>query len=188
MHCDCGQLVTLIAQQRLSLGDVTRRQCGGSISRLTVNGQTKESSGAGGGAKGAKDTSKAGQKVLLTLVGNIVSDFGANGSHGIGASSQSSQVTSLKSTTTVQDHANLLVSSDFARGQAAAVRQHLKVAGKVGFPERNVDKITTLSSVQLSHGLHHTASQEGITLGGLLNDVRRKNLWDDDVRAKSRHD
>ena len=124
----------------------------------------------------------------MALVGNVVSDLGADGGHGIGTSSQGCQVTSLKSTATVQDDADLLVSSDLAGGQRSAIGQHLEVAGKVGFPEGDVDKVTTLSCIQLRQGLHHTASQKGITLRGLLDDVRRKNLWDDDVRAKSRHD
>jgi hypothetical protein len=88
----------------------------------------------------------------------------------------------------VQDDSYLLVGGDLARRQRGAVRQHFKVAGKVCFPEWDVDIVTALCGIQLSHWLNHTASQEGIAEGGLLNDVRRENLRDDDIRAKSRHD
>ena len=88
----------------------------------------------------------------------------------------------------MQDHADLLVSLDLARGEAAAIGQHLEITGKVCFPEGNVDEITALGGIQLRQRLHHTGSQEGITLSGLLNDIRSKDLGDDDVRAKGRHD
>jgi len=172
------------AQQAAGLGDLTGAK---GCSSGGVETQRAECRAVATG-QSAEAPINASDQILLALVGDVLSNFGADGGHGIGTSGKSSKVTSLKSTTTVQDHANLFVSRDLARGEAAAISQHLEIAGKVGFPERNVDEITALSGIQLCHRLHHTGSQEGITLSGLLNDVRRKYLGDDDVRAKSRHD
>jgi hypothetical protein len=91
------------------------------------------------------------------------------------------------STTTVQDHANLLVSSDFAGGQAGGIRKNFQIAGEVGFPERNIHEIAAFGCIEFSHGLSNTASQKLVLLGALLNDVGRKNFGNDHIGAKSRH-
>ena len=174
----------MVTQQRTSLSHLTGTK--GSHAAQVKRQRSKCSAGVGG--QTAKHAFEAFDQILLPLVGHIGGNLGADGSHGVSAGGKGSQVTSLKGAATVQDHANLLVSGDFARRQRGAIRQHFKVAGQVGLPEGDVDVVTTLGSVQLSHGLHHTGCQEGITQGGLLNDVRRENLGDDDIRAKSRHD
>ena len=61
-----------------------------------------------------------------------------------------------------------------------------------GWYTRPIDKLastefTSFGGVKFCHRLHHTASQEGITLSGLLDDVWGKNLGDNDVRSKSSH-
>ena len=178
----------MIAKDGAGFSDVTGAQRSRGISGLGIDAEIEESRAAGVGVQAAEHAGKAGQQILLTLVSNVISDLGADGGHGVTSGCQRSEITSLECAPAVQDHADLFIGSDLAGGQRGAIGQHLEVAGEVGFPERNVDEITTLGSVQLRHGLHHTGCQEGITQGGLLNNVRSKNLGDDDVRAKSRHD
>ena len=127
MNNDGSQLVTLVAQQGLTLNDLTCSQLSGGVAGFAVNGQTCISSRAGV-TNSTKHTSQAGQKILLTLVGNVVSNFVADSSHRVRTGSHSGQVARLESTTTVQNDADLLVSFDLAGGQGRAIRQTLKIA------------------------------------------------------------
>ena len=87
----------------------------------------------------------------------------------------------------MQNHASLTISGDLAGGQRGAVRQNLKVSRKVCFPEGDVHEIAALGCIEFSHGLHNTASQEGIFSGTGLNNVGGENFGNDDIGPKGRH-
>ena len=132
-----------------------------------------------------QNTGEAGQ-ILSTLV-DVISNLVADSSYRVRTSSQSGQVL-IECSSTMKTAATCLsavilpgVSEDYpsdAQNRLTGLPYRKALERSHHHPRQH----------QLRHGLHHTASQEGITLSGLLNDVRRKYLGDDDVRAKSRHD
>jgi len=122
-----------------------------------------------------------------------VSDVGAqlvtDGTHDVSAGADSCQVACFKSASTVKNNTNLLVGGDLARSHRSAIAKHFKITAQVGGEKWDVYEITPVRGrVQCGQRLHHTASQEGITKGGLLLDVGNENLGDDHVTPKSCHD
>ena len=116
VHGDSGELFTLITQQGLGFDNLTRAKNSWGVAGCTVNSQTRISSRAVV-IDSAEHASQTGQQILLTLVGDVISDLGANGSHGIRTRSQSSQIPGLESATTMQNSSDLLVCGDLARDQ-----------------------------------------------------------------------
>ena len=88
MHGNSSQLVTLIAELGAGLSDLLRPQGGHAtgVKAQRIKGRTI------GAGETAEHAFKALVEVLLLLVGDVLADLGADGSHRISAGSKSRQV------------------------------------------------------------------------------------------------